>query len=89
MVKGASGQLLREHTQNCFLVFSFREAPLRSNDRKEVKGATVPSPWAASDGCAKSQRVGARVDRVHGLSLNCQAKRPSSRWQEHPFTSHK
>ena len=31
------------------------EAPLRSNDRKKVKGATVPSPWAASDGCAKSQ----------------------------------
>ena len=24
MVKGASGQLLREHTQNCFLVCSFR-----------------------------------------------------------------
>ena len=24
MVKGASGQLLHEHTQNCFLVCSFR-----------------------------------------------------------------
>ena len=24
MVKGASGQLLREHTQSCFLVCSFR-----------------------------------------------------------------
>ena len=24
MVKGVSGQLLREHTQNCFLVCSFR-----------------------------------------------------------------
>ena len=24
MVKGASGQLLREHTQNCFLVCPFR-----------------------------------------------------------------
>ena len=24
MAKGASGQLLREHKQNCFLVFSFR-----------------------------------------------------------------
>ena len=51
MVKGASGQLLREHTQNCFLVCSFRvsasatcssaTSPAESHSRENVPQARM------------------------------------------------
>ena len=51
MVTGASGQLLREHTQNCFLVCSFRASasatcsyatsPVESRSRESVQQARM------------------------------------------------
>ena len=45
MVKGASGQLLREHTQNCFLVCSF------------CASASATSSYATSPAESRSRKI--------------------------------
>ena len=49
MVKGASGQLLREHTQNCFLVCPFRAS------------ASATCCYATSPAESRSREVGQRA----------------------------
>ena len=89
MVKGASGQLLREHTQNCFLVCSFlasasatcsyATAPAESRSREIVPQACMECSQQAKTrwkGWVLKQRLNDVQSRVGATATRAHMESP-------------